>query len=373
MWNLVWNATFTLIAIIISSMIFDEAGFFEFIAFKIARIAKGKGVVLFLLLMLLCSGISTFFTNDGAILVMTPITYSVLTRTGIKGKSALPFVMGIGIIADTASSPLVVSNLTNILTASYFRIPFLTYSSVMIVPDLVSVAATVVLLFLFYRKVLRVSGFQVQPGTEYVIRDPVIFKIALPFIASLMLLYSIGSVYNVPVAVISVSAVAVLSLIAAFRKRVNVMGIIRHAPWQIVLFSLGMYLIVFGMGREGFTFLVSSVIRSFSVFPDPVFVVLSGLFFALMASCMNNLPSIMIGNLAINGMQGQHLLAYINIVSNNIGTKFTPIGSLATLLWFHTLQRKGQIGPGYLYYMKVGIVVALPVLLLTLLTLWLIA
>ncbi len=148
-WNIVWNATAAFIAVIIISLLLDEAGFFEWTALHVSRLGNGRGRLLFTWIVLLGAAVAALFANDGAALILTPIVIAILLAMGFSKSTTLAFVMAAGFIADTASLPLIVSNLVNIVSADFFDLGFTQYASVMIPVDVAAIAATLVMLHLF--------------------------------------------------------------------------------------------------------------------------------------------------------------------------------------------------------------------------------
>ncbi|AGZ37129.1 arsenical efflux pump membrane protein ArsB [Pseudomonas sp. SWI6] len=369
-WAIVWNATATFIAIIVISLLLDEAGFFEWAALHVARWAGGDGRRLFAFIVLLGAAVSALFANDGAALILTPIVMSMLLALRFSPAATLAFVMAAGFIADTASLPLVVSNLVNIVSADYFGLGFAEYASVMVPVNLASVAATLLVLFLFFRRDLPVQySLAALKAPKAAIHDRATFIVGgwmlLVLLAGLFVLEPLG----VPVSAVAAVCAAILFAVAARGHRISTRRVLREAPWQVVIFSLGMYLVVYGLKNAGLTDFLSMLLERLAGQGLWSAAIGTGLLSALLSSVMNNMPSVLVGALSIHasGVEGlvREAMIYANVIGCDLGPKITPIGSLATLLWLHVLERKGmRITWGY--YFKVGILLTVPVLLITL-------
>lgn len=378
--GIVWNPTLTFVGIVAISIVLDEAGVFAFLAQLAFGASRGSLARLFVLLVVADALVAAVFANDGAALILTPIVLEGVLAAGVSTSAAWWLVMAVGFVADAASVPLPISNLVNLIGAE--GIPhesFARYAVVMVPVDVLVVAVSLAVLWWWSRRHLagvRLAVVTLPPGAS--LRDRRVALAAAVVMPILLVSYLLDGVLGLPISVLTALALGVLLAVAALegwpprRRRggVSVVQPLRAAPWQVVVFSIGMYVVIESLVHTG---VLASAVRAIAAvgrLPLGGSVVVAGLTSALGASIVNNLPAIFLAHLGVGaaglGARTASALTYAAIVGCDLGPKLTPIGSLATLLWLHVLEQRG-VHVGWGRYVRTGVVLTVPVLLVVLL------
>ncbi len=349
------------------SIFLDELGFFRFLASVALKRAHSGQVKLFFYLYLTVSILTVFTSNDIIILSFTPFICYFSRNAKIN---PLPYLVAEFVAANTWSMFLVIGNPTNIYLASASGIGFLEYIKYSLFPTLFGGAVSLGILFLlFYKKLKTPIPAEAE---EVVIEDKLLLWVGIVHLAVCTVLLAISSYIGVEIWIVAVCAVgslfvfnAVISLVRK-QKPAALVGCLKRAPYQLVPFVLSMFVMIVVLEQAGVTELIG---RAFgSKLPIMKYGVAS--FFA--SNLINNIPMSVLFSSVIESTGGAAGLPAIlaTVIGSNLGAFFTPIGALAGIMWSSLIGKHG-IKFGYLDFLKVGVIVAVPTLVASLGGLWL--
>lgn len=376
LWGATWNATLTLVSLIALSLLLDAAGFFRWLALHVARWGGGSGQRLLMLLVLFSALVSAIFANDGGVLILTPIVLELAELLELRRDATIVLALAVGFVVDAASLPLTISNLTNIIAADTLHLGFADYARTMLPVNLAVVAACVVVLLLFSRRSLpRRYSLDHLPEPGSAVKSWGVFKAGWVVTPLLMVGAFAAEHFHLPLSAVVGGCALLVWLVAGQSQNIASRQVLRHAPWNVVVFSLAMYLVVYSLRYAGITAQYGDWLAGWAQRGTLSGILASGLSVAGLSAGLNNLPALLTALLGIEqsgvgGLQKSALL-YGAVVGADIGPKLTPIGSLATLLWLHLLAQR-QMTVSWGEYLRAGLRLTPPVLVVGLLTLWLV-
>lgn len=402
---LIWDSALTLIALIVISFCLQGLGFFEWLIFWVlkfcadshtanpeSRAHLGSTLCIntrkaFVALILLSAILSAVLANDGAVLVLTPLVLGLFLRA----KNALPlqiiaFLFATAFVCDISSNPLIISNLTNIITAHFHALSFAEFAHTMLLPNLFGIFGALMLFLVLFRAPLRTPLTFRTPSKPKL--QNALFTLHCATLAVFIASFFLSTHFDLPLSLNCAVYAGILLITLWHKSRQKAIATMKRAPFGIIVFVFGLFVVVFGVQKLDFTQVQNALFHALIALYDKSEVL--GIFgvasvSALGSSVINNLPMVLFGNLAISDFfqSVQHFDAqnlkesfiYAHLLGCNIGSKLTPIGSLCTLLWLSliakssTLAQKGIIFT-FLHYCKYSLIFTLPTLFLATLGLY---
>jgi arsenical pump membrane protein len=364
------NILLFFLGLMIISIVADRAGFFEWCANKSVKLANGKGPLLLLVVFSLGAVLTAFFSNDATALILTPIVFALVTRMKLK---ALPYVFACAFIANTASMLLPVSNPVNLLAVEKFGLTLGEYLKFLLIPSVLMIGINIGLFYLIFRK----SIFTISQ--ENVHQEPVkVDKFFLAVSGGLVLIalgYILVSIYGFPLSYPAMGGAVVLLACGFGFRRIKVPALAKGISWYLFLFIFSLTLLIKGLENAGVTRILADTLSSLASHgPLPaLFSVTLGT--AIGSNLINNWSMMMVSMSSLSSLAMQspgfdRVLVYGAVMGADIGPNIAILGSLSSMLWLVLLRQRGlDIHP--VQYLKLGLLVAPPMLIIGVLSLYL--
>ncbi|WP_339472450.1 ArsB/NhaD family transporter, partial [Pseudomonas sp. EL_65y_Pfl1_R83] len=151
------------------------------------------------------------------------------------------------------------------------------------------------------------------------IRDAATFRAGWVVLAMLLVGFFLLDPIGVPISATAALAALVLIVIAGRGHVIQTGAVIRGAPWQVVVFSLGMYLVVFGLKNAGLTGYIATALDYAAQGGVWGATFGTGLLAAILSSVMNNMPTVLVGALSIDATHATGAVRQAMIYANVIG------------------------------------------------------
>lgn len=312
----------------ILSLALDEAGFFSYLAHKVASKAGTNQYLLFIFLYLLASALTIFTSNDIVILTFTPFVIFFTQEAKVDAK---PYLVSEFVAANSWSMLILIGNPTNIYLGVSFSIDFFTYFLKMWLPTLLTGLSSFLLMLLIFhsslKKPLEVSNIAVP------LKDPLLASISLTCLGVTIILLAISNFISLPMWIIALAGALLILLVEAImalirKNPASLLGVMRRPPYAVIPFILSMFVLVLALSSSGLTSSLASYLDSINPYLG------FGLGSFLASNLFNNIPmSVLFTNLIAEVPAYNSLYVYLSIISSNVGAYLSPVGALAGFMW----------------------------------------
>jgi arsenical pump membrane protein len=361
-----WRPLLTLTCVMVMTGVVQETGAFDRLACKLEAHARRTSAARTFGLVFLISVVTpSLLNNDAAILLLTPLVVA-LTRRLYPGRVGVTEAFAFAVFLAPGVAPFIVSNPMNMIVAEFAGLGFNSYAMRMLPISIVGALLTYAVLRRHYGPLLR-SAESVATPVEVPPAHPA-ERPALALLLAVFLAYPVFAALGGQILLVAVAG-AFGSLAIAWRHRVApARKVFGHVSADILVFLWGVFLVVVALRKVG---VVDQLTAIYQAAPTGSARQIGtvGLTAALGSAIVDNHPMSILNMMALGAQHATRpLLAAL--VGGDIGPRLLPVGSLAGLLWMDILRRSGvEISIGK--FVRLGTLVLLPTLSVSLVVLWL--
>jgi len=352
---------FFLIGMMLLAEVARKEGLFDWLAAQAVRHSQNSAKRLFLIVYVVGTFVTVFLSNDATAVVLTPAVYAATRAAKVE---ALPYLFICAFIANAASFVLPISNPANLVVFGKQMPPLLDWLRIFALPSAVAIVATYLALRWAQRGALYAPVAEAENISPLTLGGKLVaFGIAMTAIV-LLAASAMGWDLGLPT---FIAGAAVTTVVLAIGRQ-SPLPVLKDVSWSVLPLVAGLFILVEGLNRTGVLPSLAGVLKEAVTASPQTVSWLAGIIVAVASNLVNNLP---MGLIAATTSQAAHVPAHITgaiLIGVDLGPNLSVTGSLATILWLIALRREGE-NVGAVRFLKLGLVVMPPALLLSLLAL----
>jgi arsenical pump membrane protein len=352
---------FFLIGMMLLAEVARKEGLFDWLAAQAVRHADGSAKRLFLIVYIVGTIVTVLLSNDATAVVLTPAVYAATRAAKVE---PLPYLFICAFIANAASFVLPISNPANLVVFGQQMPPLAEWLRTFALPSLAAIVATFVALRWTQRRALQVAVAEIGDIAPLTGAGKLAALGIVMTAVALLTASKLGWNLGLPTFVAGATVTVVVLVIG----RQSPLPVLRDISWSVLPLVAGLFILVEGLNRTGVLTALAGVLKDASAVAPQATSWIAGIVVAIASNLVNNLP---MGLIAATTSQIAQVPTHVTgaiLIGVDLGPNLSVTGSLATILWLIALRREGE-NVGAARFLKLGLIVMTPALLLSLLAL----
>ena len=351
-----------LVGMMLLAEVARKEGLFDWLAAQAVRHSHGSSKRLFLIVYIVGTIVTVLLSNDATAVVLTPAVYAATRAAKVE---PLPYLFICAFIANAASFVLPISNPANLVVFGEQMPPLSQWLRTFTLPSIAAIAATYLALRWTQRRALEAPVAEAGAIAPL----PIGGMLALIGIAMTAVVLLAASALGRDLGLPTFIAGTVVTIVVLALRRQSPLPVLKDVSWSVLPLVAGLFILVEGLNRTGALPALARVLKEAATASPQATSWISGIAVALASNLLNNLP---MGLIAATTSQAAQVPAHVTgaiLIGVDLGPNLSVTGSLATILWLIALRREGEY-VGAMRFLRLGLVVMPPALLLSLAALW---
>ena len=352
---------FFLVGMMLLAEVARKEGLFDWLAAHAVQWSDKSASRLFLIVYGVGILVTVFLSNDATAVVLTPAVYAATRAARVE---PLPYLFVCAFIANAASFVLPISNPANLVVFGKAMPPLMEWLRYFGLPSVVSIVVTYLLLRFSQRAELTETVADPDSSPQLALSAR-IAAVGIGVTAIVLLAASsLGHDLGLPTLACGAAVTALVLLL----ERKAPWPVFADVSWSVIPLVGGLFILVEGLNRTGVLPSLGELLKTAANAAPHSTAWAAGLITGFGSNLINNLPMGLIAATTTQAAQVPHEVTAAVLIGVDLGPNLSVTGSLATILWLIALRREGE-HVGALRFLRIGLVVMPPALVLALLAL----